>query len=63
MKRRTYGPDRCPACGGPCGPAVDNYGQPYQGCLRCVIVLPEDLRAPQPARNEASGETGKSTES
>lgn len=31
---------RCSLCGSPCAPAVDNYGEPYLGCTRCVLRDP-----------------------
>lgn len=41
MKRRK--PDRCGTCHGTkLVKAVDNHGEEYLGCARCVIVLPAD---------------------
>lgn len=40
-RRRT---EWCSNCGGSdFVSAVDNHGQAYMGCSRCVIVLPEEL--------------------
>jgi hypothetical protein len=38
-KKRRLHVDRCASCGGTqFVPAVDNYGNPYPGCIRCVLV-------------------------
>jgi hypothetical protein len=31
---------RCSLCGGPSVACVDNFGQSYQGCPRCIIKDP-----------------------
>jgi hypothetical protein len=37
--------DKCGVCGGRVFVnAVDNHGNKYRGCARCVIVLPPELR-------------------
>lgn len=42
MRRRK--PERCGVCGGTrFVKAVDNHGEEYLGCARCVIVMPEDV--------------------
>ena len=33
-KRRRGG---CPICGGEFAPAIDNFGESYSGCVRCII--------------------------
>jgi hypothetical protein len=40
-KRSPYRGNQCFNCGTQCVPCTDNFGQPYQGCPRCVIKLPD----------------------
>ena len=39
-KRMYWRRGSCRLCGANAAPAVDNFGQPYMGCSRCVVVEP-----------------------
>ena len=40
---------RCMSCGGKeFVKAVDNHGEEYEGCARCVIVIPPELQQVKP---------------
>lgn len=39
-KRSRHSGNRCFLCGAQCVPCKDNFGQPYMGCPRCVVVGP-----------------------
>lgn len=41
-KRSKWRGNRCALCGTPCAPYVDNHGQRYMGCPRCIITLPPE---------------------
>jgi hypothetical protein len=49
-KKRGPGfpPNACFNCGRPVVPAIDNHGEPYMGCPRCVIALPGVAVLPKP---------------
>lgn len=44
MKKRWF--RYCYICGRKCVPCIDNFGQQYMGCSRCVIVDPTDAGKP-----------------
>jgi hypothetical protein len=52
-KRRTYNPNGCIGCGGPCTkPCVDNTGKPYLGCPNCRFLTLEEMGLePTPKRS------------